>query len=65
MQDNKTFTTTLILLLRPKWGIYNKFNNPNGCNEAIQDYGVSASIFVAGFTVIAMYWSTWNWGNLM
>ena len=31
------------------------FNNPNGYNEAIQAYGVSASTFVARFTVITIY----------
>ena len=53
-QDNKTFTTALILLLRLEWGIYSKFNSLDGCSEAIQAYGVSASIFVVRFTAIAM-----------
>ena len=64
MHDSRTFTTALIALLLPKWGICSKFNSPDGCSEAIQAYGVSASTFVAGVMVIVMYWSTWNWGNL-
>lgn len=64
MHDNKTLTTALISLLRPKWGICSKFSSPDGYNKAIQSCGVNASTFVVGLTVITMYWSTWNCGNL-
>ena len=53
--DNRTFKTALISLLQPRWGICNKFNNPDGYSEAIQACGVSASTFVAMFMVITMY----------
>ena len=54
MHDSRTFTISLISLLRPNWGICNKFNSPDGCSESIQACGVNASTFVAGFIVIAM-----------
>ena len=55
MHDSRTFTTTLISFLWPKWGICKKFSSPDDYSKAIQACGVNASTFVGGFTVIAMY----------
>ena len=65
MQDNSTVTTVFTSLLCPKCGICSKFRSPDGYNKAIQACDVNASTFMAMLTVIAMYWSTWNYGNLI